>query len=83
MNQYVFNLQEIADVIWDYEWNQNGLCNLSGTDIRVENVRVDLGSENVFCDVVFDMYDDPDARRVERYSDCRYSFKVLGLELNG
>jgi len=74
---FYYDLQEIAELIFDYEWFQSGLCNLSGTDIRVENVR--LGKNKVYCDIVFDIYDDPDERRTERYSDCTYPFKVLGL----
>lgn len=66
----------VADRIWDLEFAT--IKSLSGHDVRIENVRVNRKRKYVLADVVFHDYDD-EAERTDRYPNCCYSFRQLGL----
>ena len=76
-----YDLDEVANLVWDFERNISGLCNQSGVDLAVESVSMNFRWKTVSCDVVMHYYDGED--RVERYPACTYSFECLGLKVSG
>lgn len=73
----MIDTRAVAERIWEYEYYTNGFNKLSGADVTILNVRISKSKEKVLADVV--LTPDIESGHSERYSDCLYSFSVLGL----
>lgn len=63
--------------IEDIEMYNNGFNNLSGTDVKVLNIKMSKEDKRVYYDCI--LYRDMESGHTERFNDCWISFKTLEL----
>ena len=67
--------ETVKALIWKDEYYRNGLQHLAGTNVLIKNLR--LHKTHAVADIV--LCTDAEAGTSERYNNCIYSYKGLGL----
>lgn len=72
----------IKELVYLYELNNSGMRKLNGGDVKVLNLHIAKKEKRVYADIILIRLEN-DSYVEERYNECHYSFKLLGLEKNG
>ena len=71
------NKKQIKEKIEDFEYHNSGLKYINGAYVDVINIKINKKDKVVTADVKLVKQMDG---VTERYNDCEYPFKILGLE---
>lgn len=70
--------KEIKEKIENYEYNHSGIRHINGAYAQAVNIKINKQDKKVTADVKLVKQMDG---VTERYNDCEYSFKILGVDV--
>ncbi len=74
------NKEKIKESIYFYELNSSGLRKINGGAVKVVNLKIRKREQRVYADIILIRLGDGDNYITERYSNCYYSFELLGIK---